>query len=319
LKVGVKFWVIGLLLVGCSRDEVVFIPDLTREENRSALLAEFTDGLVSHRINYQGESMVIAANDGLFIEIPSLAFSSLTTGEAVKGDIRIDIQEVSRKKKNLLRIPSLVTENGCLACEKLIQIRTSKNGEQLQMDKPLYVFVPAPFSEQNNDASLFTIGSSQTDDHWDLLPPQMLLSDSGVWQMPYKESFYECKGYRIRTDKGDGWYCIGSSLDFTEENGDDLCVELNPAFMPENTLVFFLAANRNAMIRLEKKESDPCYRFPFSGHPEKIPGKIITLSNFGNENYHFGMTNVVLGQATQILVSPKATTKEEIANILRTL
>jgi hypothetical protein len=50
-----------------------------------------------------------------------------------------------------------------------------------------------------------------------------------------------------------------------------------------------------------------------------LPGKIIHISDIGNQIYKFGMTNALPGKEQQISIEPKITPIEEIIKALKVL
>lgn len=299
-------------LLGCVKDEILFIPDLTYSENREAFLSEFTDTAPAGIVRYTGERTIFQSSQGIFVDIaPNSLF--LADGKRVTGDIKIELQESTSQRKNLMNSPAFLTTSGCLECNKLLRFKITHLGQMVVLSSPIQVYLPS--DQLKKEAVLFfhRIHSSR-DSLWSPLPSQELVAEDEVWNFDLNELKYECRGYRIQAIHSDEWYCIGQSpiLAWSEDAGK--CIQLPSAYTRQNTLAFFLADRNNVFIRLDWDRSEGCLRFPFTPANGSLEGKIIVLSSFGQENIHFGMTPAVWNQEEISIPSEliKPTTKKEI-------
>ena len=309
-----KFLVLLLTiqLLGCAKDEILFIPDLTYSENREAFVSAFTNDSPAGIVRYSGERTLFQTTQGVFVDIaPNSLF--LKDGSPVAGDLKIELQEITSQRKNLLKSPGFLTNTGCLECGKLLRLKITHQGQQLVFTSPVQVFLPSDQLKKDVVLYFHRIHTAK-DTLWSPLPTQELVAEDEVWNFDFNDKSYECRGYKVQAIRSDEWYCIGQApvLAWSEDSGK--CIKLPEAYTKQNTLAFFLADQKNVFIRLDWDLNEACLRFPFSPVNESLDGKIIFLSSFGHDNIHFGMTPAVWNQEEIIIRSEliKPTTKKEI-------
>ena len=116
------------------------------------------------------------------------------------------------------------------------------------------------------------------------------------------------------------WIAIAKSEENISNETAITCLTIDKALNHNNSVVYFIYDAGRSTFKVHntgKNEWSIC-----TG--ELIPnalskGTFVVISDLGNENYHFGMTNAVLETDENVVIKSESKTNKEIKEILASL
>lgn len=298
------------LFVSCQRDEIIFIPDQNYQINRETLI----NSLIKTQVTYQFQ----ADDQDLTLFLPKQAVLQLPAGSLIKPDgnqatgfVKVHFDDVSANKSGLLKAPSLTYNNTIIDAGKATYIRFEQDGKPLELKSSAFLYLPSEssnevsqlyYAEENSSNWQSAVGTGQN------LQPQK-------WDVIYKDGMIPVIGYRVSITGKGGWYCIGKT-----ENGIETAAQLSvilpSGFNSSNTLVYWVSDNSKTSLRLEAEGNSTVFNSPHLKIAEFAEGKIVSVSDFGGDNYYFGTRNAVFKKDASISLIPEKQNLSEIKNLL---
>ncbi len=309
-----------IFLFSCGKDEILFIPDTDTVDGQQQLLSNFTIVPQSSRLLLQeNDHTIFEGPNNILIDIPK---SSLLTknGKEVRGEVRVEINEFSGARMDLLYAPSAIFEGRLLDYTRVLYIRFSQNNEELVISNPIIAYFNATENETLEDTYLFSGKKSAEGIYWEKFNGLLNGPEKGEWSISVNETVKQIKGYAITISGSDNWYCLAKKMPGMGEDVFELCATITNELPQEGSLTLFISDQSKSVVRLTSKNqgmSPYCTTLMTKSIP--LPGKIIHISDTGNQYYKFGIAYALPGIQQPITIVPKTTTKEEIIKSLREL
>lgn len=309
---------IVVLFVSCYKDQSIFIPDQTYTINNDLFLSRFIAAPTSYLVNLQLGKTIVHTSENMIVEIPYEGLID-QQGEVVEGEIKIEIKNFSDKTYNLLRSPRLVYENQLIFCKKMFYISLSQNGQTIFAKKPVSVYLKDVNENTNGNSQLFSSSDITNNTNWHTENNDNFEIKAQNWSISNVESVISFYGYKISIGDNNNWYCISDKLSGESPKNQQISVSFDAIINHHNTIAYFVSDHYNTVVKLEDNDKNRRFNLTFASLKEPISGKIILLSQLGDEIYHFGMTNVVLGKDETINVKSEPKDIKDIKAILTSL
>lgn len=318
-----RYLVIVLCLIfvfSCGKDEFLFIPDTDTTDGRFQLLSDFTATPRTYRITLQDDGRTIFEGpNNTVIDIPK---GSLLTkgGKIVSGEVKAELNEFSSERLDLLYAPSAIYEGRLIDYTRVLYLRFSQNNEDLVISSPLIIYFKSSDTEALRDIYLFSGKQTAEGVYWNIYEGLMNGPEKGEWTISVNETIKTIQGYAISVSGNDNWYCLAKKVAGIGGETSEICVTVMDELPEDGSLTFFVSEKSRSAIRLtSRNQGTSPYCLNILPESTPLPGKIIHISDTGNQQYKFGMTNAILGKEQQITVVPKTTSKEEIIKALKAL
>lgn len=303
-----------LPLFSCFKDNEEFIPDYTYQINSEILAADLVGVPSSSIITLQG-NMLFSLNEKVKLEIPEDALKD-NEGNIIRGKIKVEFKEYTSSKGDFIFSPATITNNEILNAKKIIYLNIFHNENAVVYNKPVNIYLESDQSE--GDHNLYMLSNGEEEQNW---VPSLLANtlDFGKWNVSgSKESI---TGYKLTLKQEADWLLIGSSLGIKSNKNITLQIENNPnKFNNKNTLAYFVSDPPfHVNFRLNYDIVGKKFYTDKSIINKQLPGKIVTISQFGKDQFEFGMTNAILNKDTQAKMTILPKTIEEIKASLKAL
>ena len=318
-----RYLVIVLCLIfifSCGKDEFLFIPDTDTEDGRLQLLSDFTATPRTYRITlHENERTIFEGPNNTVIDIPK---GSLLTksGKIVSGEVKVQLNEFSGDRLDLLYAPSAIYVGRLIDYSRVLYLRFSQNNEDLVISAPLVIYFKSSEDEDMQETYLFSGKQSAEGIYWNIYEGLMNGPEKGEWTISVNETITTIQGFAISVSGTDNWYCLAKKVAGVGVETPEVCVTVLDELPEEGSMTFFISdKSRSAIRMISRNQGTSPYCLNVMPESTPLPGKIIHISDTGNQHYKFGMTNALLGSEQHITLTPKATSKEEIIKALKSL
>jgi hypothetical protein len=303
-----------LFLSSCFKDNTEFIPDQNHLINSELLISDLVGKPASLILDLEGKTF-FPLNEKLAIEIPDSSLEDYL-GNIIRGKIKVEINELTSSKKNLLSCPESVTHDEILNCSKLFNIKIYHNNIPVIYQKPISIYLKS--DEVDENVKLYILSHGEAEQNW----TEAFLNNTfayGNWKPNAGEDLI--RGYKFILEQEAEWIMLGSSLGTREKKSLSLEIENTPSkFNTKNTLAFFISDDDvNVIFKMDYNPIEKKFYTDKSINNEQIKGKIVLISQFGKEAFEFGMTNAIINADNYAKVFVKLATKEEIKAMLNAL
>ncbi len=315
--VSIQYYILLPLLFffsSCFKDNSEFIPDQSHLINSELLISDLVGKPASIILNLEGKTF-FPLNEKLAIEIPDSSLKD-HLGNIIKGKIKVEINEHTSSKKNLLSCPESVTHDEILNCSKLFNIKISHNNIPVIYQKPISIYLKSEDVDEN--VKLYVLSNGEAQQNW----TEAFLNNTfayGNWKPNVGGELIQ--GYKFTLEQEAEWIMLGSSLGTKGKKSLSLEIENTPSkFNPKNTLAFFISDDDvNVIFKMDYNSIEKKFYTDKSINREQIKGKIVLISQFGKEAFEFGMTNAIINTDSHVKIFVKSATKEEIKALLNAL
>jgi hypothetical protein len=316
VKFKLTIFFILFIFLSCQKDQSTFIPDQTFLINSDLLLANFVNNPNSYLVTLNEGKTIITDHDKFVLEIP---FESLTDslGNFVKGEIKVEFKDFTQQKSDLIKSPSTIYNSNLLDCKKIIYLNISQGGKSLQIIKEIGMYLKSEFVVDSTRLYIFKFDEGES--KWYTENTTNFDVNVGNWSINDKESNIQVFGYKVPILQNGGWFSIAGILPGNYESEKEINIISSPYINGKNTLTFFIANKSNTTFRLFSNKVNHDFSAHFNISDEIIPGKIIMISQFGDNNFQFGISNMLLGLDTELRLVSEEKSLEEIKAILKSL
>lgn len=308
------------MLFSCGKDEVIFIPDQDYTIDQTLLLRQIVEAPKKYKISLTNDRFYFAAPNGLHIQIPALALKN-ETGQPVTGDVVMTFDDMEYQKTQLLYAPSNIYNGKMFESKKMVHLEFTQNGKSLVIGTPIEVIIPS--TEDINPASLILldgIANESVTTTWIRRSSDSNPLTFSTYQVGTEQNQTTVKGYKILFESNTKWIAIAKSEENISNETAITCLTIDKALNHNNSVVYFISNTGRSTFKVHntgKNEWSIC-----TG--ELIPnalskGTFVVISDLGNENYHFGMTNAVLETDENVVITSESKTNKEIKEILASL
>lgn len=233
-------------------------------------------------------------------------------GQSVTGQVEIQVLELLTKSEILMYGIHTYCDGKLLESGGEFKVEAFQNGEQLQLKEgknySLFVENSSPrqsaelfYANEENNEWVEADQDSETQNNVSIA--EILASETIGWVFGY-ESFPEKLGW-INVD----WFYQDPSAGFQK-------VELPSGYGISNTLVFGYFHGLNSVLELWH---DPNIDRYFLYGPIGETVDIITITNYGDDNYKYSRTEIQISQDDDLSVLPQPKSIEEINDELSKL
>ena len=312
--------IIVISLLSCYKDESIFIPDQTNIINSDLLLSKFISNPTSLIVALKEGNTIVQVSNDLIVDIPHESLTD-ATGKIVDGEIKLEIKDYSNKKYDLLRCPRLIYNDQLINTQKLLYVGFSKNGQPLYASHTVSVYVRENIVNESENFQLLIGQNSDEKTQWyaEKTPKFEIKAKKHNINVNNEESVNELWGYKIDINGKDSWYCISEKIEEETLAVQQISVTHNNEINQNNTIAYFISDVNNTVVKLESDITNSRFKLKYSATNNHISGNIILFSQFGDEIYHFGITNVVLGKDELVNVKSEPKEIKEIKAILASL
>lgn len=316
MKLKLTRFFILFVFISCQKDQSTFIPDQTFLINSDLLLAKFIDNPSSYLVTLNEGKTIINDHDKFVLEIPFESLSD-SLGNIVNGEIKVEFKEFTQKKADLFKSPSTIYNSNLLDCKKLFYLNISQRGRSLHMIKAIGLYLKSEFGV---DSTRLYIGKfDDIETKWYTENTTNFDVKAGNWSINDKESNILISGYKVSILGNARWFGVAGLTNSKYASKKAINIISSPNINGKNTLTFFIANNSNTSFRLFNNKGNSKFSAQFNISDEIIPGKIVMISQFGDNNFQFGMTNAVLGLDTELSLVSEVKSLEEIKANLKSL
>lgn len=310
--------ILFLGLLSCAKDQKVFIPDQEFVINQELVLSQLVASPKSYIVDILNRPYLLKLDDGAMIEIPESSIAD-ANGNIVTGEIKIEFKEFATKKSNLIHTPGSIYDSKVFNAKKMIYINFTQQNEDLYLQKPISIYIPDAGQPDGEYFQLYGQTAENGNTNWKLGDSEhtsILLSDYEIYD---QEAIVYGRGFALDINQVNKWICIAS---FNGQQGatySSACVTMEQGFTSQNTLVYFISSDMNTVFKMDGNKFDNKFcKYDINGLGG-LSGKIITISDFGEEKLYFGTGNAVLNGNTETNVVSVPMSLEEIKEILASL
>lgn len=315
MKFYCKYLVVFIFFVSCSKDQELFIPNQLDETNSQILLSKFiqTPGFYTFDIGLENK---LISGDGFIVEIPVGALVS-QENIPISGRVRMILNDFSTMKNKLLMSPSTINSKGFIHCESMIYISFSQNEKPLQIAKPINIYLSA--IQDKTTLNIFYGTTSDGQFKWTVNEGSGGMIDAQLWEISNGISTIEVESFKLEVTGANQWFCLGTEFANMNQSIYDLQVSTPIAYSGKNSLVYFIADDYSIVCKLTNQQNTSKFYLNNIKNSKGLKGKVVIISDFGSEDYHFGTTNVVIGDEQEVSLAPESKNVEEIKKALQAL
>ncbi len=308
------------MVISCSKDEKLFIPDQDFNIDQELLLKQIIEVPKKYKITLSNDRFYFFTPNGIYVEIPPLALEN-EVGQAVTGEVIMTLDDLEQNKSQLLYAPSTIYDGKMFEAQKILHLDFSQHGKSLTLTIPIYVIIPAKKdSEQESLILLDGVGSKKTITNWVIRNAEANPLTINTYEVGPVGNKTSIQGYRILFEATSKWLAITKS----EINNTSLpvttCLEIDHNLHLNNSVVYFISNGGRSVFQVyhtDKNEWRICTNELIQNSLSQ--GAFVVISDLGNKNYHFGMTNAVLGKDANVVITSVSKTNKEIREILGAL
>lgn len=305
---------ICFLITSCFKDSSEFIPDYNYEINGELLISDLVGDPTSNILSLQGNTL-FSLNEKVKLEIPEGSLKD-HLGNTIVENVKVQIKEYTGSKGDMLSCPATITNNEILHSQKLLSLKITYNNTPVIFDKPINIYLNT--DQRNENVKVYMLSNGEQQQNWVESHPTNTI-DFGLWKPTGASK--SIQGYKLTLNQEADWFLIGSSLGKRSKKLLNLEIENNPArYVPKNTLTYFVGDdNNNVVFKLDYDLARNRFYTDKVISDKQIEGKIVIITQFGENQFEFGMTNAILNNDTQAKVKMLPKTKEEIKALLKAL
>ncbi|MBC7884523.1 MAG: hypothetical protein H7X99_03565 [Saprospiraceae bacterium] len=310
----------SLVLFSCAKDEKIFIPDQNYSINQEVILSQIIGNPKIYHIKLGAFPFIFFGPEGSIIEIPENGLTTLN-GEPVSGDIKIEFKEFSGQKSNMLSAPSTLYKGRLFDGRKLVYLNISQENESIVINEPIFIYLPENRVSPKNGFEFFEGSADENNNiEWRRPDGSLNMIDISDWKVNHNEGSTIINGFKLPVHAATSWISLGSYPEPDTELKGDICVEIPHEFNSHNSLVYFIADQTNSVLKVNQNSAGDwslcAHQILFQ---KGIRGKFVVISDLGQENYFFGMTNAVLENDTNMSIKPEKRSLKEIKEALQSL
>ena len=279
-----------ILFTSCYKNETVFIPDQSYAINSEIFLSKFISEPASYILNLEKETTFLYTKDNIVLEIPSQSLKD-SLGNIVTNEVKIEFKEYTSTKTDLLRSPSTIFENHIISPKKLIYLKFSHNGANLYINEKISIYFHKTNEEKRNLEVLTGVGND-AQIVWQKPSNPKINAHVNDWTISDNESQQQISGIKLEILGNGLWYSVLESESNSFDESNDFFVKTDPDINNKNSLAYFIADDSQSVIRMTWHENDG-FILKLKSNLDEVSGKIIIISQFGDEIYKFGTTNAV--------------------------
>jgi len=312
--------ILALVIISCSKDEKIFIPDQNYNIDQELLLKQIIEVPKKYKISLTNERFYFSAPNGSHIEIPPLALKN-EAGQAVTGDVIMTFDNLELNKSQLLYAPSTIYDGKMFESQKMIHLDFSQEGKPLVIDTPISVIIPANDNKGNESLILLDgVDSENIPTTWARRNMESYPLTVNTYEVGTVGSQNTVKGYKILCESNTKWIAIAKSEVNNANKPVITCLMLDQTLNLNNSVVYFISKNGRSAFQLQNTGKNEWRICTNALIPNDLSqGTFVLISDLGNENYHFGMTNAVLETDVNVVITSKSKTNKEIKEILASL
>ena len=298
----------ALLLIGCQKDQDIFIPYELGAEDLKGQVANLLDEIASTTETFQWEvndAHTFFTRSGSRLAIPANAFMTLDGSETLEGQIVVRIREVFHKGEMIkFQLPAL-NQGRLLETLSALHIEASLNGQPLALRTGITIDWDIPAEEFTGDFNLFygleageriSEWASATEVYLDQPPVRAIkiLTQEG-------ESL---NAYKAQPQQLGWWNCSRFSMSEVSPEEMSLQVDLPLHFDGQNSAVYLVFENRRTVVPLDwnNNEQDGQFSSPLVPVGEDII--VVAIAKGTLDRSFLGFQSLTTNRASQTLTLP---------------
>jgi hypothetical protein len=310
--------ILAFTLFSCGKDELVFIPGQDYTIDQTLLLKQIAEAPKKYKISITNERVYFTAPNGIYIEIPSQALKN-EAGQYVTGEVVMTFDDMELQKSQLLYAPSTIYNGKMFESKKMLYLDFSQDGKPLTISSPIEVIIPSD-DIVTTLVLLDGIANDNESSMWIRRSAESNPLSAQSYQVGSTENQTTILGYKIFFPSNTKWVAIANTDEPLNSKTVSVCISLDQGLNYKNTVVYFISDAGRSTFRLDnvgKNDWNICTSSLM--YNELCRGTFVVISDLGNENYHFGMTNAVLETDETIVIKSESKTNKEIKEILASL
>ena len=284
------YTIILILITSCYKNETVFIPDQSYSINSEIFLSKFISTPTSYIVNLEKETTFLYTKEDIVIEIPSQGLRD-SAGNIVTNEVKIEFKEYTSTKTDLLSSPSTIFENHIINPKKLIYLKFSQNGADLYINKKISIYFPQSNEKKRNLEVLTSVGTD-AQIVWQKPSNSQINAQVDDWTISDNEFQQQISGIKLEILGNGLWYGVLESDANSYDESSDYFAITDPDINNKNSLAYFITENSTSVVRMTWHENDG-FILKLKSNKDEVLGKIIIISQFGDDIYKFGTTNAV--------------------------
>ncbi len=297
-----------LLIVGCQKDQDVFIPYELGEEDLKGQVANLLDEVSSTTETFQWEvndAHTIFTRNGSRLVIPADAFMTLDGREDLEGQIEIKIREVIHKGE-MIKFQLPADNNGrLLETLSALHIEANLNGQPLALRIGVNIDWDIPAEELTGDFNLYygledsglvSAWAGATEVYIDQPPVRAIkiLTQAG-------ESL---NAYKAQPQQLGWWNCSRFTMSEVSPEKMNLQIELPLHFDGQNSAVYLVFENRRTVVPLDWNEIERDGQFSSPLVPVGEDIIVVAIAKGTLDRSFLGFESLTTNRASQTLTLP---------------
>lgn len=308
------------MLISCGKDELIFIPAQDHKIDQTLLLKQVLEAPKKYKISLTDERFYFAAPNGIYIEIPAQALQN-EAGQYVTGDVVMTFDDMELQKSQLLFAPSTLYNGKMFESKKMLFLDFSQNGMPLTISAPIEVVIPSDGVDIQTSLMLLDgIANDNETSSWLRRSVESNPLTLQTYQVGSGETQTTVQGYKVLFPSNTKWVAIAKTEENLLNNKMTTCISLDHGLSHINSVVYFISNTGRSTFKVHNTGKNDWSICTSELIPNTLSeGAFVVISDLGNENYHFGMTNAVLETDDNVVIKSESKTNKEIKEILASL
>ncbi|MBX2873758.1 MAG: hypothetical protein KTR30_16705 [Saprospiraceae bacterium] len=299
---------LALLLLGCQKDQDVFIPYELGAEDLKGQVANLLDEIASTTETFQWEvndAQTFFTRNGSRLAIPANAFMTLDGSETLEGQIELKIREVVHKGEMIkFQLPAQ-SSGRLLETLSALHIEANLNGQPLALRTGISIDWDIPAEDFTGDFNLF-YGLEENG----LISEWAGATEVYVGQAPVRaikiltQEGASLNAYKAQPQQLGWWNCSRFAMSEVSPEEMNFKVALPLHFNGQNSAVYLVFENRKTVVPLDWNdiEHDGQFSSPLVPVGEDII--VVAIAKGTLDRSFLGFESLTTNRASQTLTLP---------------
>lgn len=263
------------------------------------------------------DELIVVTEKGSTIVIPRQSLN-LDNLNPIPDNIIIRVKEISKKSEMIKNNISTVTADEFLISERMFRIGVEAAGTSIGLKEGQEFNIYVPNTQPKENMKLFYgINGSESIIWEDTNDDRALIINEWFLQTP--NGILTDYGYILSCDRFD-WINIDAYLETAQDEKVEISINLpDILYNGENSMVFMVFENENSAVRLNFDQNKNRFYEPYGATPKGKNIKVVVLSSFSKDEYHFNVKNLNTNNNINTLIIPEKMDKTMIDQKLKEL
>jgi hypothetical protein len=203
----------------------------------------------------------------------------------------------------------------------MFHLEFSRDGKPLTFATPIEIIIPA--QDVDSQSSLMLLdnkSSSNASAEWSRRSAESNPLVINTHLVGPTDNQTAIQGYKIVFEADTRWIAIANSEEPFTNKMVTTCLSIDHKLNHNNSVVYFISNAGRSTFKVHNTGKNEWSICTIELTPNALSqGSFVVISDLGNENYHFGMTNAVLETDENVVIKSESKTNKEIKEILASL